>query len=610
MEKSVDVAKIYPGPILILSGPGTGKTHQLARRVKWLVEDKGVKPDEITIITFTGEAARNMKERLCDDTNPEIFVQVDKQPKHIRTMHSLGQLIINEEYKKVGLRKDFTLITGEIRKILLEDAARILGFNGSDTTEECRRKGYCKKSDDEKCKICKEYCTLLRGLNAIDYDDQIFLACKLLNNLPNLLSKWKSYTKHLLIDEYQDINQAQYNLIRLLSQGQEHGIFVVGDDDQSIYSWRGGNPNFIRKFKTHFGNGAQIYSLDECWRCPPQILKSALTVVKKDNLLRLNKEKLHSSKKGTFNKPKVWEVPSEKYEARKICELINKVAANQDVLVLVPAHRFAIPIKRAMRKMRIGYDCKTNVADTGLNAINDLISWLKNEEDNFALRICIERIILNPLLKIPFEKLNSIKEKRNKTLSKISKLWTKVINEKMDLYTCLQTELCNQKDIETILGFVRELKNKWEEGNGNNFMEAVTRIIRPWTSNEKISDEIEEWVEDSLARNASNTSTLARILTMESAKGLGMDSVFIVGLNKGILPQESLGQDELLEKQRLMYVSMTRAKKELHLFYARTREGKFSFQPISIKNGKRNLLEPSVFIEWLKDTVEFEEKWS
>lgn len=608
----VDVAKVYPGPVLVLAGPGTGKTRQLARRIKWLVQKKGVKPEEITVITFTGEAARNMRERLCDKTKTEVYVPPDKQPKNIRTMHSLGQLIINDKYRKVGLRKNFMLIRGKIREILLKDAARILGFQGVDasSTEKCRRKGDCRESDKKKCQICKKYQDILRSLNAIDYDDQIFLACKILKELPDILSKWKRSTRHLLVDEYQDINKAQYELIRLLCQDQEKGLFVVGDDDQSIYSWRGGSPDYITNFKSHFGSEAKEKSLDECWRCPSQVLDAALEVVSKDNLERIPKKKLHSIKKGAYTKPVIWEVPSEKYEANTICSSIAETASNQDVLVLVPANRFAIPIKRMMRKWRIGYDCKTDIVKTGLFSLNCLLIWLKNEKDDFSLRICVDRIISNPDLNIPFEKFDSITEKREHTRNKIGNLWPKVIAEKINLYDCLINEADGQADMEFILALVNELRRKWEQAKTNEFMEAVTRIIRPWTSNGNMADEVEEWVEDALARNASSGGTLARILTMESAKGLGMDSVFIVGLNKGIFPPSRLSENELLEKRRLLYVSMTRAKKELNILYAHTREGKFSFRP-SANGGRRSLLEASPFIEDLsEETVDFVERWS
>jgi len=612
VDQKVDVAKVYPGPVLLVAGPGTGKTHQLARRIKFLIEEKDVSPNDITVITFTGEAARNMRQRLCNEKILEVYIPPDKQPVHIRTMHSLGHMIINDAYRKLGLRKGFRVLTGKIRDILLDDASRTLGLAADDAgpTEECRRQGRCEETDENKCSICKQYQRLLRGLNTIDYDDQILIACRLLNEIPDLLSKWQQSTRHLLVDEYQDINQAQYKFIRLLCQNQEGGLFVVGDDDQSIYSWRGGSPNFIVNFEDHFGRKAQIYSLNECRRCPPHVLDAALAVVAKGNANRLPKNGLRSIRKDKPGKVVVSEVPSDKYEANTICSLIAAAPMTHDALVLVPGHRFSVPVKREMRKRRIAYECKTNVADSGLNSINDLIKWLKNERDNFSLRICLERIVSNPDLKIPFEKLDSIKEKREHTLNKIASLWPKVISEKTTLYNLLSTEIDSDAAMKFIMNLLVEIKNAWENrSNTSKFMETVTRIIRPWTSTTNMSDEIQDWAEDAFARNATSGEAVARILTMESAKGLGADLVFVVGLNKDVFPPDGTEGDALLEKQRLFYVSMTRAKGELGLFCARTREGRFSFQPAP-DGREKGLLEPSPFLKLLpEEHVEIQKKW-
>lgn len=614
INNSMDVAKIFPGPVLLLAGPGTGKTHQLARRIKYLIEEKEekVSPENITIITFTGEAARNMRQRLSDDNEREVYVPPESQPSNIRTMHSIGYRIINDAYRKVGLKKEFTVIAEKIREILFADSARILGFSGEDgnLAEECRRHGACEETSDKKCQICKQYQDLIHGMNAIDYDDQIFLACKLLEENPELLLKWQKSAQHLLVDEYQDINNSQYELIRILCRGQEEGLFAVGDDDQSIYSWRGGSPTYIINFKEHFGQNAKVYSLDECRRCPPHVLEAALAIVQKDNPERLKKDQLHSINTEEMSKVGVFDVPSDKYEAKKICSTIASASINQDALVLVPGHRFATPIKRVMRERRISYDCRSRVRITGLNSLNDLFKWLRSNKNSYSLRICLEQIITNPNLNIPFEKLQGIKEKRESTLTKIAVLWTNVISEKITLHEAISRTIESENDLRFIVGLLEEMREAWSDGKKPwKFMETVCRIIRPWTSVKSLSEEVEDWVEDALARDVSAGEPMARILTMAAAKGLGSDQVFIVGLNKGIVPEEDLDEEDLREKQRLLYVSMTRAKKKLYMFYSRVREGRLSFQPSPNGEG-RGLLEPSPFLEWIpKENFEFEKKW-
>jgi len=613
-RNSVDVAKIHAGPVLLLAGPGTGKTHQLARRVKFLIEDKHVDPDNISVITFTGEAARNMRQRLSDDESPEVYVPPEQQPANIRTMHSLGYKIVNDAYRKVGLRERFTVLDPRLRSLLLEDSARILGFSGDDggMAEECRRLGKCEETDCKTCRICKQYKDLLRGLNAIDYDDQIFLACTLLESNGKLLEKWQQFSRHLLVDEYQDINHAQYELIRLLSRGQEDGLFVVGDDDQSIYSWRGGSPTYVVNFSSHFGPNATVKTLDECRRCPAHVLRAALALVSKDNDDRLPKDGLRSIKIGEYPKVAVFEVPSGKYEAKMICSMIAAAPVTQDALVLVPGHRFAVPIKRQMRLRRIPYDCKTNVAQSGLNAINDLVKWLNDNKDSLSLRLCLERIVTNPCLKIPFEKAEGIKARREQTLAKIASLWLRVVSDKSTLYAAFEGNIDGSRDLQFIGQSLAQLKAAWEDESDENtgkFLETVSRILRPWTSPKRSAEEIEEWVEDALARNASTGEAVARVLTMEAAKGLGSDQVFVVGLNEKMFPPENLGAQERREKQRLLYVSMTRAKRTLQMFSARTREGRFSYQPAPDGKG-RGALKPSPFLAWLpQEDVTREQKW-
>lgn len=614
INDSMDVAKIFPGPVLLLAGPGTGKTHQLARRIKYLIEEKEkkVSPENITVITFTGEAARNMRQRLSDDKELEVYVPPESQPSSIRTMHSIGYRIINDAYRKVGLKKGFTVIADKIREILFADSARILGFSGEDgnLAEECRRHGVCEETSDKKCQICKQYQDLIHGMNAIDYDDQIFLACKLLEENPELLLKWQKSTQHLLVDEYQDINNSQYKLIRILCREQEEGLFAVGDDDQSIYSWRGGSPTYIINFEKHFGQNAKVYSLDECRRCPPHVLEAALAIVQKDNPDRMQKDQLHSINKKEVSKVAVFDVPSDKYEAKKICSTIASAPINQDALVLVPGHRFATPIKRVMRERRIPYDCRSRVRTTGLNSLNDLFKWLRRDKNNFSLRLCLEQIITNPYLNIPFEKLQSIKEKRERTLTKIAVLWANVISEQITLYDALVRTIETEDDLRFIVSLLEEIREAWKDSKKPwKFMETVCRIVRPWASVKSLSEEVEDWVEDALARDVSAGETMARVLTMEAAKGLGSDQVFIIGLNKGIFPEEGLKAEKLRERQRLLYVSMTRAKKKLHMFYSRTREGRLSFQPAPNGEGS-GLLEPSLFIEWIPEkNFEFEKKW-
>lgn len=597
-QLETDPAEIFPGPVLVVAGPGTGKTQQLARRTRWLVQDRRVERDSITVLTFTGAAARNMRERLSDRDKEKqgVYLPPEQQPSLIRTMHSLGLAIISEKYRKVGLRKGFSVLTDKVlRKTLLADSAQLLGEprQNSVVVEECRRKGSCEPTEGIKCRICQQYQAILRGCNAIDWDDQIYLACELLTHNAEQLQRWQSKSKYLLVDEYQDINPAQYQLIRLLSRGQEEGLYVVGDDDQSIYSFRGCTPQYVTEFRAHFGEAAKIVDLPICYRCPPHILSAAQAFIKKENLLRRPK----GDPKPVSTEPSqilLYNVPSGKYEADLIARKAREAVTSDDVMVLLPWYRFAGPIKKALRRRRIGYDCRHAVDDTGLHVLNRAAAWLKDEADSFALRQCIGWMVQNPDVKIPFPSAPDIGRKREATLAKISQLWSEVAKKRnrKTLWEALAATAGEHKDLMYIKGLLDELRQTHDEDPAASaFLETACRILRPWPSLNALKNEIEEWVEDSRARNMTGGGTLVKIITMQGAKGLGSNHVFVVGLDKDVFPSPDFHDPK--EAQRLFYVSMTRAKTQLHLFHARVRKGDTTYMS--------SPLEASPFLSWLPD---------
>ncbi len=283
IQDTTNAFKVFPGPILLLAGPGTGKTFQLAHRVKYLMEKNFATPDEICVITFTNEAARNMRERLKE---PDIGLEPEQYPSIISTMHSLGNAIIGNALDRVNLPQEYSILTNRhIRNLVLQDASYLALRDRTlwKPTDDCRRCGNCviipKNIAEDKCQVCAKYIEILRKCSYIDYDDQIMLACQILEHNPDIAIRWQLKTKHLLVDEYQDINYAQFRLIQLLSHEHKNGLFVVGDDDQSIYSFRGGSPDFIRQFDKHFGENSRIGRLSMSWRCPEHILKAGRSII-------------------------------------------------------------------------------------------------------------------------------------------------------------------------------------------------------------------------------------------------------------------------------------------------------------------------------------------
>jgi len=490
-----------PGPLLILAGPGTGKTTRLAQRMKYLVEEQNILPENITVITFTGAAAKNMRERISDSNKKETFVPHEKQPKIISTMHSLGYRIIREKAPEIGFDENIRVaFLDKTRDILVGDAAQISGFCRADgkETAKCRQFGVCIVALNEtKCKICKTYKEILRSCSAVDYDDMILLACELLRGDKALLDKYRSYCKQLLIDEYQDINSAQFDLIQLLSLGQLEGLFVVGDDDQSIYSWRGGSPGFIRKFKTHFGDRAKIKPLCKSYRCHRHILEGAFGVVAKFDRDRLPKDEFeYEHEEGKLIQ--VHNTPSDVKEAIIVRGIVERALPSRSVLILYPKRQFLQSIVNELKKARIPYSAPLPLPGEGLPLISELYEWLMDTSNSMAFRECLEAFIDAPDSGIPSERSKRPEKlaAREAALLKVSKLWIQVISGKSDGYWAALDQQKNGDDFYSkAYSTFNNIFSLNSAGDAPTFMAEVIDKLAPWKNTKGMLEEIDSWVE-------------------------------------------------------------------------------------------------------------------
>lgn len=580
----IDKLHKTPGPLLLLAGPGTGKTFRLAQRIKYLIEENNVKPDQISVITFTSAAAANLRRRISDTGSQELFIPPKNQPPTISTMHSLGHRIIAEKAKSIGLPRNITVVRSDrLRDVLMGDAAQLAGFS-RDTwrlTSNCRQFGDCKRDgDNSKCKICHCYEDILRACDAIDHDDQILLACKLLKKDKQLLLRFRQQTFHLLVDEYQDINAGQFELIRLLSKGQLEGLFVVGDDDQSIYSWRGGSPKFIRNFKSDFGVNARVISLSHSYRCHPRIIEGAQGVVQEHDKDRIGKD---ISTYDTNDGPKICihNVPSGERESEIIRYIIADLDQSNSVLVLVPNRRYIPPITNQLRKARIQYVAPAPIPGQGFLVVERLACWLDNEDDSLALRECIEALLNSKIIRLPSAKVRKPekKEQRDKSYHLISSLWKRSMEQGESLWAALEKEHARQELIRVIYESLDNAKSF--EKKVPDFLRHIALYLEPWSNKDSFLEEIVGWVNRDEIGYGSGLLPQVQIMTFQGAKGLEADTVCIVGLEEGIIPRDEVDSDAIAEQSRLLYVSMTRAKTALHLFHSRKRSGAICFQKIS-----------------------------
>jgi superfamily I DNA/RNA helicase len=419
------------GPLLLLAGPGTGKTYRLGKRIKYLVEDRGVAPDTITVITFTSASAKNMRDRISNAKQPELYIDPLHQPKSIRTMHGLGYKILQDELARLKFECRNVVTSPELQRILCEDAAQLSGFERAEAKEvlECRRHGVCVPADQPKCVICREYKRLLRACSAIDYDDQILLACTVMKKHADLLNKFQAQCHHLLVDEYQDINAAQFELIQLLSEKHRHGLFVVGDDDQSIYSWRGGSPKFIRRFKDDFGREASVETLRVSFRCHEHVLEGSTSVLSKFDKSRIDKGTFTYADKVTKGpKIQVHSVASDEKEALGVRSIVQDALPSRDVLVLVPHRGHSVALCRTLAAAKIPYVAPPVMPGDGLPVIADLGNWLRCPSDALCFRLCLEHF-LEGSRDVPSSRVRKAekKQEREKLFQLVSGLWKPVL---------------------------------------------------------------------------------------------------------------------------------------------------------------------------------------
>ena len=590
------------GPLLVVAGPGTGKTGTLAKRVRHLVCERGVPPDAISVVTFT-VAAAEMRARLADDGPEQTYVPRDLRPRSIRTMHSLGQRMIHEKAAELSLTPPFTVLHSPDQvRVLLQDAAQLAGFtrDAAARTLDCRNHGDCTPRRDPECQICDCYRSILRACNAIDHDDQVLLACGLLRCHPDLLAQYRSAARHLLVDEYQDINAAQFQLISLLSEGQRDGLFVVGDDDQSIYSWRGGSPVFIRHFADNIGPAAQVEPLRHSWRCQPHILESALCVVQAHDPKRMVKGPL------TYEKPEgspvtIHNLPSALAEAKTVVGIVREALNSEppkDALILVPTRDHASAVIAALKSARITFSAFEERPGDGLPLLHSLITWRDDESDSLSFRNCVEAMLNSPDLGVPskFVRLAAKKQEREAVFHAVSSLWARVVSSGESLWAALW----DSRGDDAVLGKLAARSSELKQVAGKDvttFLKLAARYLRPWTSVDALSRETTIWISKTEGSSGAGMGQApVHVMTIQGAKGLGAEVVCLLGLEDGTLPRIGEGAEHLAEQSRLVYVSMTRAKSDLHLFTCRQRPGSISLQSIHGTSGP-HILKPSPFLK-------------
>jgi DNA helicase-2/ATP-dependent DNA helicase PcrA len=611
------------GPLLILAGAGSGKTSVLTKRVAYLIKERNVSPKNIVAITFTNKAAKEMKERIIKEVGKEGY---DIQ---ISTFHSFGLRIIKENYEKLGYEKNFTIIDSDdsltvVKKILKEMGIDSTRFNpkfiknqiSSCKNEMVTPEKYKNLVNDELSdityKVYKKYQDTLLRNNSLDFDDLLIKPIELFNKYKEVLENYQELFKYVFIDEYQDTNEAQYILSKMISAKYKN-ICVVGDDAQSIYSWRGANFKNILNFEKDYKN-AKVILLEQNYRSTKTILNAANSVIK-NNINKKDKNLWTDNSIG--EKIKYVRTNDEKDEAsyvtREIRNLVNNGVSLDDIAVLYRTNAQSRTIEEGFLNSNIPYKIVGAFAFYSRKEIKDLLAYLKliyNTKDDVSLM----RIINYPKRKIGaktienlsmdavlngtsmFDVISSGKELEFKKLilemkekSEVLSL-TETIDMVLDL-SGIKSELESEHTLETDI----RLENL-------NEFKSITKTFEEESGIASLEDFLNEVSLVSDVNDQKNdNSPKVTLMTIHAVKGLEYKYVFVIGMEENIFPHVNSCEEDggIEEERRLCYVAITRAKEKLYLVNALRR----------MLYGKTSVNMPSRFINEIdKDLIDAPEK--
>ena len=599
------------GPVLILAGAGSGKTRVLTTRIGYLMEDKNVKAENILAITFTNKAANEMRER-----GEETLEGTDTKEMWITTFHSCCVRILRKSINKIGYNRSFVIYDSPDQITLIKDCMRELDIsdkafdpkyvlscisNAKDKLYSPKKYMQLNEGDISKTKIGEIYALYqdrLKRNSALDFDDLIMKTVELFNECPDILDFYRNKFRYIMVDEYQDTSKAQYELIKLLAK-QHQNICVVGDDDQSIYGWRGADIRNILEFERDYDN-VKIVKLEQNYRSTQVILDAANHVIA-NNTERKRKKLWSDKKEGQLIKIQLAE--NEIEEGDFISNTINYMRRYEDreykdFAVLYRANAQARSVEDALNRAGIPYNIYGGIKFYERKEIKDIIAYLRviqNPQDDISLK----RIINVPRRGIGLRTIEKIEDRASlkeesiysvlidiEDNSDISRKARASISEFVDLMSTLRsfTDVYTVSQvIEKILdvtGYKDELlkeKNNEGEDRLENLQELISVALEFESGSE---DKSLEAFLTSIALNAEPSDDEEQedrvsLMTIHSSKGLEFPVVFLAGMEEKIFPIaraiQSMRDSDIEEERRLCYVGITRAKEELFLTLTRKR---------------------------------------
>lgn len=639
--KQDEAVKYISGPCLVLAGAGSGKTRVITNKIAYLVQKCEYKARNIAAVTFTNKAAKEMRERVLQTLNKQ-----EAKGLWVSTFHTLGLEIIKKELKTLGFKEGFSLFDDQDTNQLLgdltedelkkdKDLLNLLKMQiGSWKNELILPEQAIREARDAQkalfAQLYARYQNQLRAYNTLDFDDLIMIPTLLLSSNATSRERWQQRFRYLLVDEYQDTNTSQYQLVKLLV-GERARFTVVGDDDQSIYSWRGARPqNLVLLSKDY--PGLRLIKLEQNYRSAQRILKAA-------NILIANNphdiEKKLFSELGYGEPIKVIGCRDEEHECeRVVAEIIShkfmKRTSYKDYAILYRGNHQARGFEKSLMSNRIPYKISGGMSFFSRSEIKDIMAYLRllvNQDDDNAFL----RIVNTPRREIgtvTLEKLGTLANEKHQSL----------------FATCFDNDLgyrLKGRGLNALSGFARWVVELSDNAVRSDTLEAVKDLVRninyeaylyESSPSAKAAEmrmknvsELYRWITDMLTGDADNEpmtlpevvskltlrdmlerneeedeSDAVQLLTLHASKGLEYPYVFMVGMEEGLLPhQVSIDEENVDEERRLAYVGITRAQQELTLTYAKIRR----------QFGETSQTELSRFVQELpQDDLAFENK--
>ncbi len=615
------------GPLLILAGAGSGKTRVLTHRIAYLIGEKGVSPYRILALTFTNKAAKEMRERV------DALVETDAKAIWVATFHGFCARLLSMEIDRLGYGKSFIIYDEQDQQSLIGHIIKDMNLNDKVFSKRMLAGIFSHAKNHSLSPLAflretgqptqileafKLYEKRLKDANALDFDDLLLCTIRLFEENPDVLEKWQQRFRYILVDEYQDTNLAQYHIVNLLAK-KHRNLCVVGDDDQSIYAWRGADIRNILEFEKDF-EGCTVIRLEQNYRSTEKILDAANAVI--HNNRGRKEKKLWTAEKGGAPID-VHEATDERDEAYYICSKISggvrSGARYDDFAILYRTHAQSRVLEMMLKSFLIPYRVYGGVSFFSRAEVKDILAYLRlilNPADDEAFL----RAVNTPPRGVGAQSINVLAESAHRrgiplmsaviapddVPPRTAAKFTPFLNLFQKLYELLDTmpladfarELLERigydaylkedkkenyevraEVVEELLGYIEEFEQSYTENDGNVLQAFLTNVAL-----------------FSQADNVDETNGCVNLMTLHAAKGLEFPNVFLCGMEEGLFPsaQSSYDDDKLEEERRLCYVGVTRAKKRLFLSYAKER----------MLYGRTEPALPSRFLTEMGDTIE------